>query len=220
MATVRFSDKLKDEINKKARKMFDKELDKAKADIPSTWNAEYLYNLMFDKDIRDKMNALPKNFMGTTQQITFRGFKNLPQGEYDRFWKADDGLVFNFTSPHRKPHGEDFDDFYNSWRGLTLMYGLPKFATIQGEYKVWREAQTVIMDKRDKFTQGVKQIMNTYSTLGPALKVFPALWDLIPEEYKERHLKITNRKRGDAKELGDLDVDSLTAAVTLNKLIR
>ena len=85
MATVRFSDKLKDEINKKARKMFDKELDKAKADIPSTWNAEYLYNLMFDKDIRDKMNALPKNFMGTTQQITFRGFKNLPQGEYDRF---------------------------------------------------------------------------------------------------------------------------------------
>ena len=72
--------------------------------------------------------------------------------------------------------------------------------------------------KQAKFVEGINKLMNTYSTLAPALKAFPALWDLVPEEAKERHKKIVERKKAEV-EL-DVDLNSMTAAVTLNKLTR
>jgi hypothetical protein len=217
MATVRFSDKLKDEVLRNAKGMFKKERDQAQSNIPVTWSGDYLYNIIFTKDIRDKMNALPDKFLETTSKLSFGGFRNVPQTE--DVWNTSD-VDFILSAPQRMPNGSTFDDWHKSWRSVSLNFNTPRFATIQAEYKVWATGIKAVEDKQEVFIKGIKQIMNTYSTLGPALKVFPALWDLIPEEYKERHLKITNRKRGDAKELGDLDVNSLTAAVTLNKLTR
>jgi len=217
MATVRFSDKLKDDVLDNAKGMFKKERDQAQNNIPVTWSGDYLYSTIFTKDIRDKMNALPDKFLETTSKLSLGGFRNVPHTDTE--FSAPE-VDFTLSAPQRMPNGSTFDDWHKSWRSVSLNFNTPRFATIQAEYKVWAAGIKAVEDKQYVFIKGVKQIMNTYSTLGPALKVFPALWDLIPEEYKERHLKITNRKRGDAKELGDLDVNSLTAAVTLNKLTR
>jgi hypothetical protein len=220
MATVRFSDKLKEDVVRNAKKIFNKELTDARADTPANWTGEYIYNTVFSKATRDTMNALPAKFMEETKLLNFGGFRQVPEGESRDYWGLSSDLQFTATIPLRMPHGSDHDTFHKSWRGLTLVYGVPEFATLQAEFKQWRDKQWAVVAKQAKFVAGVKQIMDTYSTLSPALKVFPALWDLIPEEYRERHLKIVNRKRGDTKELGDLDVNSLTAAVTLNKLTR
>ena len=215
MATVRFSDKLKEDITQNAKKMFKQERDQAVKATPTQWTGDYLYNTIFTEDIRDKMNALPDKFLDTTSKLSFGGFRNVPQGEFN----APD-VEFTLNASQRMPQGSTFDDWHKSWRSVSLNFNTPRFATIQAEYKVWATGIKAVNDKQEVFIKGIDKIMNTYSTLGPALKVFPALWDLIPEEYRERHLKITSRKRGDAKELGDLDVNSLTAAVTLNKLTR
>ena len=42
MATVRFSDKLKDEIERKAEDVFKEKITEAKVNRPVTWNADYL----------------------------------------------------------------------------------------------------------------------------------------------------------------------------------
>ena len=215
MATVRFSDKLKEDITQNAKKMFKQEHDQAVKATPTQWTGDYLYNTIFTEDIRDKMNALPDKFLDTTSKLSFGGFRNVPQGEFN----APD-VEFTLNASQRMPQGSTFDDWHKSWRSVSLNFNTPRFATIQAEYKVWATGIKAVNDKQEVFIKGIGKIMNTYSTLGPALKVFPALWDLIPEEYRERHLKITSRKRGDAKEQGDLDVNSLTAAVTLNKLTR
>ena len=220
MATVRFSDKLKDEIERKAKDIFAKELNDIRADIPATWSAEYLYNTVFPKDIRDKMDALPDKYLKQTSRLNLCGFKDIPEGESNAFWGLKTDVRLAFAEPKPIPEGSEHPEFYMGWRGVSLNYNTPRFATIRAEFKVWRDKQMVVRDKREVFIDGIKQIMNTYSTLGPALKVFPALWDLVPSEYQERHMKVTKRKRGDAKELGDLDVNNLTATVTLNKLTR
>ena len=44
------------------------------------------------------------------------------------------------------------------------------------------------------------------------------LWDLIPEEYKERHRKIVERTKTDTQV--DVDLGSLTATVVAHKLTR
>ena len=61
--------------------------------------------------------------------------------------------------------------------------------------------------------------MTTYSTLAPALKAWPALWDLLDEDTKERHKKIVERKKKDTDDIG-VDLNSMTAAVTFSKLTR
>jgi hypothetical protein len=61
--------------------------------------------------------------------------------------------------------------------------------------------------------------METYSTLAPAIKAWPALWDLVPDEAKERHKKVVERVKKDASDVG-VDLNSMTAAVTFSKLTR
>tara|TARA_R100001244_G_scaffold60053_3_gene50448 strand:+ start:734 stop:1411 length:678 start_codon:yes stop_codon:yes gene_type:complete len=225
MATVRFSDKLKDEITRSAKDVFKEKLKEAKDNKPVTWSGDYLYNFIFSKDLRDKMNALPKGFMETESRITWAGFSNVPQEEEDKysrdFWHTHDHLTFDFPAPRPMPHGNNTNpEWEKNWRSITLNYDIPRFATIQAEWKTWMDGVVAIKAKQGEFVKGVNHVTGTYATLAPALKAFPALWDLIPEQYRERHLEIVARKRGSPSELGDLDVDALTSVVTLSKITR
>jgi len=224
MATVRFSDKLQDEIQRNARDVFKEKIKEARNDKPVTWSAEYLYNTIFPKDLRDKMNALPDKFMEMQKDISWSGFNEVPSEEQEKhkgdYWSTHDTLQFEFSIPHPVPHGSNHPEWVKNWRSYSLKYDVPRFAAIQAEWKTWMDGVSAIKAKQKEFVKGVNQVTHTYATLSPALKAFPALWDLIPEQYRERHLEIIARKRGSPSELGDLDVDALTSVVTLSKITR
>jgi hypothetical protein len=78
MATVRFSDSLKDDIRKNARAMFTKAIDEAKADVPAHW-ADKFYQSFFPSDVISKFNALPDYAMKTESVLAFGGFFNAPE---------------------------------------------------------------------------------------------------------------------------------------------
>ena len=224
MATVRFSELLKSEIERKAKQVFSKKIDEAKRNVPATWNAEYLYNTVFSKDIRDKMNALPDGYIETAKEISWTGFYDVPREEEDKhrgdYWSTHDQVKFDFSMPKPMPHKSDHADWKKSWRSISLVYGTPRFAAIQAEWETWVQGVNAVKAKQKEFVKGVNQVTRTYATLAPALKAFPALWDLVPEQYRERHLEITTRKKGSPSELGDLDVDALTSVVTMSKITR
>ena len=224
MATVRFSDKLKDEIERKAEDVFKEKITEAKVNKPVTWNADYLYNTIFSKDRRDKMSALPSNYMETQKNISLSGFYDVPREEEDKhrgdYWSTHDQVRFDFSIPKPMPHKSDHPDWKKNWRSMSLKYDTPRFAAIQAEWETWVQGVVAIKAKQKEFVKGVNQVTHTYATLAPALKAFPALWDLVPEQYRERHLEISTRKKGSPSELGDLDVDALTSVVTLSKLTR
>jgi len=224
MATVRFSDKLKDDIQRNARDVFKEKIKEAWNDTPVTWSAENLYNTIFPKDLRDKMDALPKGFMEMQKDISWSGFNKVPseeQGEHEGdFWHTHDRLIFDFPAPRPMPHSNNNPEWEKNWRCITLNYGIPRFAAIQAEWKTWMNGVSAIKAKQKEFVKGVNHVTGTYATLTPALRAFPALWDLIPEEYRERHMQISTRKKGSPSELGDLDVDALTSVVTLSKITR
>jgi len=224
MATVRFSELLKSEIERKAKQVFSKKIDEAKQNVPATWNAEYLYNTIFSKDLRDKMSALPDGYMETQKDISWNGFYDVPREEEDKhrgdYWSTHDQVKFDFSMPKPMPHKSDHADWKKSWRSISLVYDTPRFAAIQAEWETWVQGVNAIKAKQKEFVKGVNQVTSTYATLAPALKAFPALWDLVPEQYRERHLEITTRKKGSPSELGDLDVDALTSVVTMSKITR
>jgi len=64
----------------------------------------------------------------------------------------------------------------------------------------------------------VASVLNSFSTLAPALKEWPALWELVPDYAKNKYKEITE-KRGASK--ANIDKEMLgwmTGAMTAAKL--
>ena len=74
--------------------------------------------------------------------------------------------------------------------------------------------------KRDEFVEGVQQVINSFSTLAPALKAWPPLWDLVPDDKQRKHREIVTRSKAVSKDDLGIDTSQLTAAVTMAKLTR
>ena len=224
MATVRFSDSLQDSIRENAKAMFKESIDKAKADVPAHW-ADKLYQSFFPADVIAKFNALPDYAMKKESVLTFGGFYNAPE---DVFQTAEflskayecDEIRLEFSKDMPWPHNfqPEITGFKSEWRSNKADYNDSRWDWLKPEFKEYVRKIFEQEAKQAKFVEGINKLMNTYSTLAPALKAFPALWDLVPEEAKERHKKIVERKKAEV-EL-DVDLNSMTAAVTLNKLTR
>jgi hypothetical protein len=61
----------------------------------------------------------------------------------------------------------------------------------------------------------VTKVIEAHATLAPALKVWPPLWELIPDEYKDRHREI--KVQGKKEVTIDVDLGKLTAMSTAAK---
>jgi hypothetical protein len=66
----------------------------------------------------------------------------------------------------------------------------------------------------------VKAVITSYSTLAPALKAWPPLWDLLGEDVKDKHREVVEREKRDpaAAISGSVDLDRLTALASLSKM--
>ena len=90
---------------------------------------------------------------------------------------------------------------------------------MKDEFKEYNRKVFEIRNKQEKFLEGVNKIMDTYSTLAPALKAWQPLWDLLDDNTKERHKKVVERKKSSDADLG-VNLNDMTAAVTFSKLTR
>jgi len=226
MATVRFSEQLKDNINDNAKAMFKDNIAKAKRDVPAHW-ADKMYQSFFPAEVIAKFKALPDYAMDKKEAIEFGGFVNAPQdvvfqtAEYSTKAYECDGvrLEFSTAQPWPKDFVQSITGFKSEWRTGKADYTDTRWDWLKPEFKEYNRKIFEQESKQQKFLEGVKSIINTYSTLAPALKAWPALWDLIPEEAKERHKKIVEKKKAEIADIG-ADLDGMTAAVTFNKLTK
>jgi len=79
------------------------------------------------------------------------------------------------------------------------------------------------MDSNIREIEGVILKLNAYSTLAPALKAWPALWDLVPEDKKDKHREVVVRTKASdtaANLAEEVDLSKLTGHVTADKLTR
>lgn len=67
------------------------------------------------------------------------------------------------------------------------------------------------------FTKVVKAVLDAYSTLAPALKAWPPLWDLLDEKTKAKHKEVTTRAKSD-KPVLDVDLSAATQLLTMKRL--
>jgi len=218
MATVRFSETLKDSIRRKARDMFKESIKKAEQDYPSTWG-DKIYDCFFPADVLAKFNALPAYAMKEQGHVDFRGFTGAPDEERKEYHFSE--IRLEFSSPRRWP-----DEFKSEVTGFNARYGSgeciwddTRWDWLKPEVKAYTDKINAEVAKQDSLLEGINKLMETYSTLAPALKAWPALWDLLDDDTRERHKRVVERNKTGSDTL-DVDLNKMTAAVTYSKLTR
>jgi hypothetical protein len=224
MATVRFSESLKSEIIGNARNMFAVSVEDATNNFPAEWHTR-IYDTMFSAEDRAKFDALPDWVMERKEKIDFAGFMNCPDDVWQtsvtrlKTWALNDSVNLEFVTPKPWPYNDSVAPVGGrcTWRTFQAEYNDPRWDWLKPQMKEYTKQLFNALDKREQFVGGVTKLMQTYSTLAPALKAWPALWDLVPEEAKERHKTVSARSRKDTTDLG-VDLNSMTAAVARTKL--
>ena len=207
MATVRFSQELRDKIKVNAGNLFTTDLQKADA-VPDGLG-DKIYEIAYASYI-PAMNALPSEFFYSLSGIAVKKIGdvvyNAPRLSFRNGKRpiAETPLAnMLYKSNYSR---EDWDLIGDGW------------AEVKQELDLRKNRIAEVARKKNDFVESVNKIINSYETLAPALKAWQPLWDLIPDEYKERHRRVVERTKNEV--VLDVNLDTLTAQVIKSKLTR
>ena len=207
MATVRFSTELSNTILSSARNKMQPAIDRAEQSKPDNAWGQIIYDTLF-VEVKPHIARLPVGWLKTVDKI-----------EVDRVGDHPCNLTFTFATPQFWPYafiessiGKKSRSSYSD--GLTLSGEC--WAAFQAEVVAFNQRKADAQKRRAEFVDMVKKIITAYSTLAPALKAWPPLWDLIPENVKNKHREIKERTKNEV--VLDIDINKLTAMSTAAKL--
>ena len=214
MATVRFSGELRDEIRTRAGNTFDHRM--SAADKIDDSIGDRIYAHVFEQ-YYSKIQTLPDCFFNMNDYIHLDSFGDINVGRRINFSKP---------MPFPKAYPADFK-FRSGWNVAHVAYKYDPDNVFDVELHHYFSARREKLDKlhsqRDAFVQNVMKVCDSFTTLAPALKAWSPLWDLLPQETKDRHLTVNERKSAAAKSaelLNEIDLSSMTANVVATKLVR
>jgi hypothetical protein len=206
MATVRITKELTEQITQNARAKFSDRIKAVEATAPVGWG-DFIYETLLGKHI-PLMEQLPEEFFDARDKLVV----NRVGGQ---------GVNLNFTlSSHKRwpkrlhPNELAEENYYG---GALILKDDLVWGELYAEVIAWKERCAVIRKQAEEFTEGVTKVLGAYSTLSPALKAWPPLWELVPEWAKNKHKEIVERKKPE-RETPEVDMNRLTAVLAASKM--
>lgn len=207
MATVRITKELTETVLKRAKYKFRDRITKAENSMPDGWG-DYIYDKIFGKYL-PIMQQLPKEFFTERSAITTQ--RICGQHAY---------LTFEMSSPMPWPNNIPADAPAETagyaGSNITLKDDLV-WGELYAEVVAWKERCAAAHKEAQDFVGGVSKLLSSYSTLAPALKAWPPLWELLPERVQNKHKEITVRNKSE-KAAPNVDTTRLTAVMAASKL--
>jgi hypothetical protein len=206
MATVRFSKELIERIEKKAHAVMEPAIDKAQALKPDNSWGQRIYDILF-ADAQPLIAQLPAGWLRQAKSIQIAMIGDMPCH-----------MTFEFATSQPWPHGfppSPLARKHSSYGDDIVLLDNLVWGEFHAEVTAYQQRVAEAVKRREEFVDAVKSICNTYSTLAPALKAWPPLWDLIPEDVKDKHREIKERTKTEV--VLDVDVGKLTAMSTAAK---
>lgn len=208
MAVVRITKQLAEDILDVAKGKFADRIKAAEASAPTgeQWG-EYIYEKIFGKYI-PTMEQLPTEFFYMKNKITVSRISGSPVN-----------LNFNLSSAKRWPANlpSDAPSERGAYGDNIWLNDDPVWAELKAEVDEWKQRCAAMRSQSQTFVEGVSKVLASYSTLAPALKAWPPLWELIPEYAKARHKQIVERTKTD-RAAPEIDTTKLTAVLAASKL--
>jgi hypothetical protein len=206
MATVRITKELTEQITGNARAKFADRIKAVEATAPVGWG-DYIYEKLFGEYV-PLMEQLPEEFFDVADKIAVQ-----------RVGAQAVNLHFTLSSRKRWPKHlpADAPAEVNYYGGALILKDDLMWGELYAEVVAWKDKCAAIRKQAGEFTEGVSKILASYSTLSPALKAWPPLWELVPEHTKSKHKEIVERKKPE-KELPEIDTTKLTAVLAASKI--
>lgn len=210
MATVRFSKELTDAIIGNARGSFTNQIHAAQQFNPTSVTGDEIYFATFGAQVQI-MEQLPEVYFDMSTEVRIRRIKEIPIDK-----------SFPFTKPRRWPHSigklNDLLRPSESYGGGFVTTDHAFWQNLYEETKAWNDKRIAIVKRQQEFVESVNKVITAHVTLAPALKMWPPLWDLIPENYRNRHRQVVERNKQEVEV--DVDLNRLTALATQAKFQR
>ena len=213
MAVVRITKELIDSVERAARKLYESAVDTATDAQPDIGGE--VYDLIME-EYKTRIALLPECFFCKTKDITIRA--NLPGLSLmaERWKMSEERMV-----PEALPETADFSAAYSSYSGLIVSINSgKKFDHIIEQLVVWKTSVHNAEEAVRKTGHNVREVLAAYKTLAPALKAWPALWELLPEYYKDKHREIVERRVPAVIPEDSIDcLENLTAKLAANRIM-
>ena len=208
MATVRITKELTNDILGAARVKFQPKIKAAEDSAPTTtqWG-DYIYDKILEGYI-PIMEQLPEHF-----------FKSVASISVIRLGGESCNLNFDLSGKRRWPEAIPNTDYIETIHfdtDISLSNDLV-WGELYSEVVAWKRRGNDARTQAQEFVEGVSKLLESYSTLAPALKAWPPLWDLLTERVKDKHKEIVDRKKPE-REAPSVDINRLTAVMTASKL--
>ena len=217
MATVRFSDELKNDIRKNAEQLFSKKLQSAQENYLPAWGRT-VYDLAF-RTHGEAMQALPEGYFKTDDSLSLRGFKGEGWGG-----EGHTSHAVHLGLGQRLPFPTDMDielhglaENGSKYGGWWLNPDDARWDPFKAEYLTYCQGIDKVIAEKKAFVEGVEKITEAYTTLASALKAWPPLWDLVPEHKQRKHKEIVERKKKEVVVEG-VNLADMTAVSAMAKL--
>jgi hypothetical protein len=105
------------------------------------------------------------------------------------------------------------------WNDALVLFDHPDLAEFKAAAAAYTERVGKAKARQREFVDSVKTIVHTYSTLAPALKAWPPLWELLPLDVQIEHKKVVTKDKQQKQELvAAIDFDKITAMSAASKL--
>ena len=212
MATVRITEKLIHDTLATVRQKFEPALEAAKASLDTTGWADRIYETLY-REYLPQINALPADFFDRREGVSLKTGNSLFEARE---------LTLRFAAPRPMPQAmpeNPYMEFIQSWRPWEYrVKSWGAWPDMEEAYNAWTARVKRVLDDREAMKVSVHKLLRSHSTLAPCIKKWPALWDLLSDEYRDRHRVVAERKAKDGGPEYDLDFDRMTAMVAKAKL--
>lgn len=216
MATVRISAQLVGDVCLRVRGIFRARADRYEADnFKKEWG-EQVVQLMY-RDLWDKFQAVPEGFLSTTRQLCI----NTPYQLLSFYTTGEFPMTNNLDAATECLSMMGLRTYRGGYSSLEVSLDPDdaRWADILPEMYTYAEEHQQLKDAEPIRTMEAKTMLQKFSTLAPALKAWPALWDLLDEDIKNRHRKVNERSKREDVSNDDLpDLGDITSAIVANRI--
>lgn len=225
MATIRFSDKLCDDIRHNAQRIF---LTREERLCPPEWSEKFRPVVdHYTQTIAGYRGNIPDEFftMRSSVHVTVFSVDDYRIGTQTRTIDLADGIIVPANpiagdTPLLTELGAVSLRTDYSRLSIQLDDASPRWAVLTQEVAAMNARLVELRREGEVFIEGVDKVIKRHTTLAPALKIWPPLWDLLPNETKERHKQITEKRKSPKQVVEELevDLDAMTGITVAAKL--
>jgi hypothetical protein len=206
MATVRFSKELIEKIIRNACNKMAPAITKAEETKPGNAWGQRIYDTIF-LEVKPIISQVPAGWLKTVDRM-----------DIEQVGDARCDMQFTFATPLPWPNVFVTTDIAKKKRSYSdgiVLTDDHVWSEFYAEVVAYKQRVSIVKQRQNEFADMVKKVTEAYSTLAPALKAWPPLWELIPEDVKDTHRKIVERTKNDV--VLDVDIGKLTALSTAAK---